>query len=246
MSNQPQRKSALAELIDNEEEQSTWIVTYADMMTLLLVFFVLMYSVYYIDTEKFKAAVTAIEVKDSKTGTTMTVMEYAQLQQGEKDVVLEQVLGLVMPEQVSIQEELQSILDASHLSEKVSSVVDGDKILLQIPGELLFSSGKAELLNGSTALFDEVNQLFSKHADYSISIRGHTDNQPITTAAFASNWELSAVRATTVLKYFISQGVEPARMTATGYADLMPIASNDTAEGRATNRRVEFVLEKAK
>ena len=73
-----------------------------------------------------------------------------------------------------------------------------------------------------------------------------TDDRAIETRQFPSNWELSAVRATTVLRYFIGRGIDPQRMTATGYADFLPLVANDTIENRARNRRVEFVLEKEK
>ena len=86
--------------------------------------------------------------------------------------------------------------------------------------------------------------MFRDHADYRIAIRGHTDDLGIDTAQFPSNWELSAVRATTVLRYFIGQGIDPERMTATGYADYLPLVENNSVENRARNRRVEFVLEK--
>ena len=77
---------------------------------------------------------------------------------------------------------------------------------------------------------------------YNVNIRGHTDNVPINTVRFPSNWELSALRATSVLRRFIDQGVNPVRVTATGYGELLPIAANDDTLGRARNRRVEFVL----
>ena len=87
-------------------------------------------------------------------------------------------------------------------------------------------------------------QLFRENPDYRITIRGHTDDLDIDTVQFPSNWELSAVRATTVLRYFIQQGIDLERMSATGYADFFPLVPNDTVENRARNRRVEFVLEK--
>ncbi|HBP10772.1 MAG TPA: flagellar motor protein, partial [Nitrospina sp.] len=82
------------------------------------------------------------------------------------------------------------------------------------------------------------------YPDYKIHIQGHTDDDPISTERFPTNWELSAARATAVLRYFFDKGVEPEKMTATGYADTFPLASNDTDQGRTINRRVEFVLEK--
>ncbi|MFQ5717156.1 MAG: flagellar motor protein MotB [Nitrospinales bacterium] len=79
-----------------------------------------------------------------------------------------------------------------------------------------------------------------------MNIQGHTDDVPVATERFPTNWELSAARATAVLRFFIDKGIEPKRLTATGYADIFPLFSNDTEQGRAQNRRVEFVLEKEK
>ena len=95
-------------------------------------------------------------------------------------------------------------------------------------------------------IFANLTFLFRQYADYRIGIRGHTDDLDIETVQFPSNWELSAVRATTVLRYFIEEGIDPERMTATGYADFIPLVNNDSPENRARNRRVEFVLEKEK
>ena len=86
--------------------------------------------------------------------------------------------------------------------------------------------------------------LFMAFPEYTINIKGHTDNIPIATRQFPSNWELSAIRATTVLKHLISRGIAPKRLTATGYGDKIPLEPNTTDANRARNRRVEFVLEK--
>jgi len=93
-------------------------------------------------------------------------------------------------------------------------------------------------------IFDDLIDILFDYPDYNINIKGHTDNIPISTEIFPSNWELSAIRATTVLKYVISRGVNPDRLTATGYGDVMPLLPNTSEENRTQNRRVEFVLEK--
>jgi chemotaxis protein MotB len=140
--------------------------------------------------------------------------------------------------------EFRNIVDSANLTNSIFAYLDADKIVLQVPGEVLFKSARASLSETALPLFEEIQKTFENYPDYTISIRGHTDNRPINTLQFPSNWELSAVRATTVLRYFLLNGVAAERITATGYADLLPIAPNDTAEGRSANRRVEFVLEK--
>jgi chemotaxis protein MotB len=110
----------------------------------------------------------------------------------------------------------------------------------------LFKPGEADLQLEARPLLDAVIRVVNKHPEYKIHIQGHTDDEPISTERFPTNWELSSARATAVLRYFIDKGSEPERMTATGYADTFPLGRNDTVPGRAKNRRVEFVLEKEK
>jgi len=125
----------------------------------------------------------------------------------------------------------------------VTQMKDG-KVIVTVSGEALFSSGSAVLSPDSLPVFDRMIQIFDDFLEYNINIKGHTDNIPISTKAFPSNWELSAIRATTVLKYLVSRGIKPQRLTATGYGDIIPLVPNTTDKNKARNRRVEFVLEK--
>jgi chemotaxis protein MotB len=110
--------------------------------------------------------------------------------------------------------------------------------------KLLFDSGQATLQPGGAPLLDEVAQLLNVDTSHPITVEGHTDNIPIASAEFPSNWELSTARATTVVRFLIRHGVNAGRLGAVGYADLHPIASNATEAGRAQNRRVEIVLQR--
>jgi chemotaxis protein MotB len=109
---------------------------------------------------------------------------------------------------------------------------------------VLFNSGSATLNKNALPILDKIARLLFEYPEYNINIKGHTDNVPISTKQFPSNWDLSAIRATTVLKYLIQKGIKPERLTATGYGDVMPLVPNTSAENRAINRRVEFVQEK--
>jgi len=93
-------------------------------------------------------------------------------------------------------------------------------------------------------LLDDIISMVNEYNEYNVNIKGHTDNRPIRTLQFPSNWELSAIRATTVLKFLVDGGVDAKRLTATGYGSKLPLASNTSEKNRAKNRRVEFVLEK--
>ncbi len=120
------------------------------------------------------------------------------------------------------------------------------KLTVNLVDKILFDSGRAEIKGDGTKVLDKVASVLNGVADKNIRIEGHTDNVPISgalTSKYASNWELSTARATSVARYLQDQDkVDPTRLVAAGYGEYHPIASNDTAEGRAQNRRIEIVL----
>lgn len=121
-----------------------------------------------------------------------------------------------------------------------------DKLTLQMVEKILFDSGSAEIKGSGKKIIDRVAEILKNVSDKQIRIEGHTDNVPIgpkIARKFPTNWELSTARATTVVRYLIEKGgINPKILSAVGYADNMPVASNDTEEGRAKNRRIEIVL----
>jgi chemotaxis protein MotB len=108
----------------------------------------------------------------------------------------------------------------------------------------LFDSGSASLQSEGMPLLDEIGKLLNLAPQHPITVEGNTDNQPIATAQFPSNWELSTDRATTVVRWLFGHGVAESRLSAAGYSDLHPVTSNATAAGRAKNRRVDIVLQR--
>ncbi len=240
--------------MDEEDDSSgAWIVTFADMMTLILVFFILLYTISDFEDEAYKQLVESVTILDGD-GNQISIIDYATKSGRNPEPLskIEDVLGMNPADQVvetlkpAIVAELESMVDHSDLNDSVDLAFDGDIITLQIDGRFLFDSGRAELKDEARIIFANLAEIFRENADYRIAIRGHTDDLSIETVQFPSNWELSAVRATTVLRYFIIQGIDPERMSATGYADFIPLVANDTPENRARNRRVEFVLEQEK
>ncbi|RMG90551.1 MAG: flagellar motor protein, partial [Candidatus Dadabacteria bacterium] len=119
--------------------------------------------------------------------------------------------------------------------------MDEEGVTVRVEGKLLFPSGSAELKPEAAAVLDRIAALIKKYT-FDLYILGHTDSVPIHTERFPSNWELSSARATAALRYLVERGADPARLVAVGFADSRPIAPNDTPEGRARNRRVEFVF----
>lgn len=199
-----------------------WMATFADMVTLLMVFFVLFYSVEKDNTEKFKSAIDMMVEEDGPDG-------------------LAKILKVV--DSTEVMQNLKEMRDATKAAEAEESVED--RIVLRVPGLNLFKKGGAKLSPEARPVLNEIVKIIkTKGKNHKIFIQGHTDDVPIHTVKFESNWELSAVRATSVLRYFYDKGIDPEKLTATGYADTFPMVPNNTKEGRAKNRRIEFVLEK--
>ena len=199
-----------------------WMATFADMVTLLMVFFVLFYSVEKDNTEKFKSAIDMMVEEDGPDG-------------------LAKIMKVV--DSTKVMKNLKEMRDASQAAKTEDTIEK--KVVLRVPGLNLFKKGGAKLRSNARPVLNEIVKVINKKGkNYKIFIQGHTDDVPINTPKFESNWELSAVRATAVLRYFYDKGIEPERLTATGYADTFPMVPNNTKEGRAKNRRIEFVLEK--
>lgn len=116
------------------------------------------------------------------------------------------------------------------------------RLVLSLPEDVLFPSASASLRASGRRVLRDVAQVLGDFPDFRFQVEGHTDAVPIATAAFPSNWELSSARALSVLHLLIRQGVSPGQLSAAGYADTMPLATNSTAEGRAKNRRIELSL----
>ncbi len=238
--------------IADEEGAPAWMVTFADLMTLLLVFFVLLFSISSVEKERFKSVLSSIQIalnQNTPIASQIIIQQAPPSTDSKVEPIIPQP-GMDEAEQPkesdkdNLMEDIESLIQEQRLGEFVYVYTEGDRIIIRIKGTILFPSGDVELFDDAIPIFDDIYSLFKKYADYNIDIKGYTDNTPIATSRFPSNWELSAVRATTVLRFFLEQGIDPVRMSATGYSDLFPISSNETEEGRAQNRRVEFVLEK--
>ncbi|MDH5762508.1 MAG: OmpA family protein [Nitrospinota bacterium] len=232
-------RKKLAEFMEEALEDKSsplWMTTYADMAILLLTFFILYYSLSSVANNKFKEAIMGTQ------SASIGLLEL--LDSVEKKESIEVLTGLKSDD---ILTDILHVADRETMNDVMDISTDRTKIVIRIPGGSLFEPGSANLdVNKSKPILDEIVRLLNSYPRYRISIQGHTDDNPISTDRFPSNWELSSARATAVLRYFIDKNIDPKRLTATGYADIFPIASNDSELGQSTNRRVEFVLEKEK
>ncbi|HWX46066.1 MAG TPA: flagellar motor protein MotB, partial [Solirubrobacteraceae bacterium] len=144
-----------------------------------------------------------------------------------------------------LKHELDAYAAKHGFSKRVTTTVEKRGLVVRVlTDSLLFVSGSATLESQGDPLLSEVANLVNVDQVHPVAVEGNTDNVPIQGGTFPSNWELSTARASTVVRFLISRGVDPQRLSATGYADLRPIASNATPQGRALNRRVEIVLQR--
>ena len=235
-------RTAIDEIIE-EGDSRAWLMTFADLMMLLLVFFILLYSMSSLKVERFEAALRSIQASLGSPDVVYVVREVVKEVEIEPPVTIEEATGIA-PREEKVVKEIEQIIQDQAISDYVDVYRQGEKIIIQIRGTALFGSSEANLNTTAQPIFEEVIKVFERYPEYSINIRGHTDNLPMRSQRYPSNWELSTARAASVLRWFVEQGIAPERMTASGYADYAPIAPNDSPENRAINRRVEFVLEK--
>ena len=227
------------EEIAQTDGKSAWLMSYADLVTLILVFFVLLCSISNNDLQKMRDALKSLQVSDGTETPKTSILDMIDTGSLKQGKMLDQLTGM---RKVDVFREINSFIRRKDLDENVEAIFSEGKIVLRIEGKLLFDTGSAELLPEATRVLSGIVQIINQNPQYYIDIQGHTDNRPINTPKFASNWELSAIRATTVLRYLIENGTSAERLTATGFGDFRPLAGNDTPEDRRKNRRVEFVL----
>lgn len=227
------------EEIAQTDGKSAWLMVYADLTTLVMIFFILLFSISKINMERMTGFLKSFDINISTEAPSVNLFELidtGSIMEGKK---LDHFIGL---RKVNTFHEIHSIIRKKELAENVNATFIEGKIVLRIEGEVLFDTGSAELLSEATRVLEGVIQIVEENPHYHVEIQGHTDNRPIHTPKFASNWELSAIRAATVLRYLIENGVSGKRLSATGFADLRPITSNDNPDEQKKNRRVEFVL----
>jgi chemotaxis protein MotB len=231
-----------------------WLVSYADFITLLFAFFVVLYAFAKADQKKQVAVSDAID----KGFQAMGLFPDASLQLGKNSnasgsdkaaIPLNIVMGedVLAPARVkddldSIQRELDRTLHSQIAQHAVSIKMGRDGLVISLREAGFFNSGSAVPRPGSMATLRQIAESLSR-TPYDVRVEGHTDNIPIHNGEFDSNWELSSARATRIARVFIDlRAIPPDRLSAAGYAEFHPVASNATAEGRAENRRVDLVV----
>jgi chemotaxis protein MotB len=231
---------------DNHER---WMVSYADFITLLFAFFVVMYGISSVNEGKYKVFSVAVNHAFGSYGKSG---EGSAVHLSEQEIYFKSLVdrrNARLAEKQRMQNERMQNL-ANDLNRTMAKFVKngqmnvsqtGRGVELAINASALFNQGEADIQPEARKTLADAAKVLADN-DYAIEVEGHTDNVPISTVKYPSNWELSSARASSVVRLFIDQGIDAKRLSAVGAADNQPVASNDTAEGRAKNRRVTITV----
>ncbi len=239
-----------------EAGSPAWMTTYGDMVTLLLTFFILLFTFSSLDVQRFQEVMSAIQ--HSFMGRSGILVGSADPTAGEGErldaaeaTVEEIALSLGEREQTVLEmlheledtyEKVKTFLQEAGLEDDIQLRLEERGVVLELPERILFDSGQAVLKQEFLPTLSILVQLLTGLPNQ-IIVEGHTDNVPIQTFLYPSNWELSVARSVSVARYLVDEhGVNPRRLVATGYGEYHPIDTNETVEGRTRNRRVTLVI----
>jgi chemotaxis protein MotB len=223
-----------------------WLVSYADFITLLMVMFVVLYSMGQVDVEKYKQLAESMRAAFSLGGPVKVVD--SNISQGggsQEDGVANPITipGIPQkpPESVEVASQLTRMLASQNLGGEVSIQTNIEGVLISLSEKLVFETGTAELQEGGYPVLDVIAEML-KPIDNPVRIIGHTDNSRPTDPRYPTNWELSAGRALMIGDYLIGKGISPERITVSGKGEYAPIFPNDSPQHRALNSRAEIIV----
>jgi chemotaxis protein MotB len=235
--------------VEEHENHERWLVSYADFITLLFAFFVVMYAISQVSEGKYRllsdALIQAFQSADRQRASPraeigvapaggavieLPVRQHPEVRRRREEARLQ-----------GIADDIRRVLEPLVREGQVQVTQSARGISVEINAAVLFEPGQAELNDAALRSLDAVARVLAGVAN-DIEIEGHTDNSPIANTVYPSNWELSAARASRVVRLFAQAGVSPGRMAAIGHGEYRNVAPNDTAEGRARNRRVTVMI----
>ena len=216
-----------------------WLLTYADLITLLVAFFIIMYGMSATDAVKFQSLAGSMQKAFN-----VDILQ-GQDSQGLNNQGGPNIVPMSEQEKQDFQfitKEINAFSESQSIGDELQVSANKEGVVISLSGNLLFNSGRTQLrLESRDTLNKVVDILTSIHNE--VRIEGHTDNVPTNSTRYPTNWELSSERALTVVRYMIDfGGLEPKRFSAVGYGEFRPIANNGTPEGRARNRRVDILI----
>lgn len=250
----------IEEEVDNKER---WLVSYADFITLLFAFFVVMYSISSVNEGKYKVlsdslegvfnspqkAILPIQMGDvpaRATKNSAPAINIMPVIKTPEPLEEEKIREIQEQEELNrIAGEFENSFEDLIFEQKVSVQKKDDWIEISLDDTVVFSSGGVEPIDEALPIIEKIARIMQNH-DNAMLVEGHTDNIPIRSSTFPSNWELSAARAASVVRYLALEGVSASRMGAMGYGEFQPVVRNDTPQGRRKNRRVVLLVSKSK
>lgn len=221
-----------------------YMLTYGDMMTLLLCFFVLLFSFSTIDAQKFQAIVQSFSGAFGILESGTSVKPGDLLTEGNIENKADSA-KLEMESLENLKSNLDEYMKDNGLENSVTVTNEPSGLLIRVKDNILFDPGSADLKQQSLVVMKYVAEVLQKEEfkEKFVSVEGHTDNVPMRSARYPSNWELSVSRASNVVRYFVEVGsIDPKRLSASGYSEYHPVAANDSLENRAKNRRVDILI----
>ncbi|MDO8349529.1 MAG: flagellar motor protein MotD [Gallionella sp.] len=230
---------------DNHER---WLISYADFVTLLFAFFVVMYAISSVNEGKYKTFSDSLNVAFSQQPDAVSIAIVPNQEEQKLKVLVDKRTARLVEQQRKVQEQMKEVHDslrqmmASQIAQGQIGIYQTKRgVVVDISASTLFKEGEAALQPGAQGVLQQLARVLSQK-DQSVEVEGHTDDVPIKNAQFPSNWELSSGRASSMVKTLISYGVPESRLVAVGMAANQPVVPNDTPEHRAQNRRVSITL----
>lgn len=225
-----------------------WLLTYADLMNLLLIFFIVLYAMSQVDVAKFNQLAQSLNMSLGNSSLAPYIDNAAA--GGTALIPLPATApSSVVPSKLEEQQidelkkKVDAVIEKKGLKSEIDVVVQERGIVISINAQLLFKSGSSDLEANSKPTIGEIGQILLEVPGKQIKIEGHTDNDPIKSNIYPSNWELSSARATNVLRLLVDQThVEPKTISAVGYGEYRPLVPNTTDVNKAKNRRVDIVI----
>lgn len=253
--------------IEEHENHERWLVSYADFITLLFAFFVVMYSISSVNEGKFRVLSESLVASFRSPEKSLEPIQVGKLARSpyNQQIKLRQQPGAINMEIPSegksgldkkdLEKMKNRIKELEQLTKKIQAsmkpLIDDDLVSVrrtdlwvevEIKSSILFNSGSAHLSQQSLPLLQRLSGILAPLPN-TVHVEGFTDNIPIRTVAYPSNWELSAARAASVVHLFVKAGMDPLKLAAIGYGEYRPVADNSTAEGRSRNRRVVLIIQ---
>ena len=241
----------------DQENHERWLISYSDFITLLFAFFVVMYSISSVNEGKYKVLSETLIGAFNQPEITTNSPQAIELNDYVRNSVIDMpgeahkdgdISAETAPDgenTASALEELSEQVEGAFadLIEDNAIAINGNELWVEISlnSSLLFQSGSASPVSAARTIIEDIANLLSGYEN-PVQVEGFTDNIPINSGSYPSNWELSAARSATVVRLLSEFGVDPDRLAAVGYGEFQPIATNETAEGRSQNRRVVLVV----